>query len=77
MRKELSLAHVEVEREGYFEAAKGGTLFLDEISEMPITLQGKLLEVLQEGTFYRVGGTKKIRADIRLIVATIAIWKRW
>ena len=57
-------------KEGYFEAAKGGTLFLDEISEMPITLQGKLLEVLQEGTFYRVGGTKKIRADIRLIVAT-------
>ena len=57
-------------KEGYFEMAKGGTLFLDEISEMPITLQGKLLEVLQEGTFYRVGGTKKIRADIRLIVAT-------
>lgn len=57
-------------KEGYFEAASGGTLFLDEISEMPITLQGKLLEVLQEGTFYRVGGTKKIRADIRLIVAT-------
>lgn len=57
-------------KEGYFEAAKGGTLFLDEISEMPITLQGKLLEVLQEGTFYRVGGTKKMKADIRLIVAT-------
>lgn len=55
---------------GYFELAKGGTLFLDEISELPLLLQGKLLEVLQEGTFYRVGGVKKIRTDVRLIVAT-------
>ena len=55
---------------GYFEMAKGGTLFLDEISELPFLLQGKLLEVLQEGTFYRVGGIKKISADVRLIVAT-------
>lgn len=55
---------------GYFELAKGGSLFLDEISELPVTLQGKLLEVLQEGTFYRVGGTRKISADVRLIVAT-------
>lgn len=55
---------------GYFELAKGGTLFLDEISELPIKLQGKLLEVIQEGTFYRVGGIKKISADVRLIVAT-------
>lgn len=55
---------------GYFELAKGGTLFLDEISELPILLQGKLLEVLQENTFYRVGGVKKISADVRLIVAT-------
>lgn len=55
---------------GYFEMAKGGTLFLDEISELPYLLQGKLLEVLQEGTFYRVGGIKKISADVRLIVAT-------
>ena len=55
---------------GYFEMARGGTLFLDEISELPFLLQGKLLEVLQEGTFYRVGGIKKISADVRLIVAT-------
>lgn len=55
---------------GYFELAKGGTLFLDEISELPLLLQGKLLEVLQEGTFYRVGGVKKISSDVRLIVAT-------
>lgn len=57
-------------KQGYFEMANGGTLFLDEISELPLLLQGKLLEVLQEGTFYRVGGTKKISVDIRLIVAT-------
>ena len=55
---------------GYFELAKGGTLFLDEISELPFLLQGKLLEVLQEGTFYRVGGTRKISSDVRLITAT-------
>ena len=55
---------------GYFEMARGGTLFLDEISELPYLLQGKLLEVLQEGTFYRVGGIRKISADVRLIVAT-------
>ena len=55
---------------GYFEMAKGGTLFLDEISELPLLLQGKLLEVLQDGTFYRVGGVKKISTDVRLIVAT-------
>lgn len=57
-------------RAGYFELAKGGTLFLDEIAEVPLELQGKLLEVLQDGTFYRVGGVQKIRADVRLIVAT-------
>lgn len=55
---------------GYFEMAENGTLFLDEISELPLKLQGKLLEVLQDGTFYRVGGTKKIQANVRLIVAT-------
>ena len=55
---------------GYFEMEKGGTLFLDEISELPLLLQGKLLEVLQDGTFYRVGGVKKISTDVRLIVAT-------
>ncbi len=57
-------------RMGYFQMAEGGTLFLDDISELPYKLQGKLLEVLQEGTFYQVGGTKKIQANIRLIVAT-------
>lgn len=57
-------------KKGYFEMAYGGTLFLDEIGEMPLALQGKLLEVLQSRTFYPVGGTRKIEADVRLIAAT-------
>ncbi len=55
---------------GYFEIAEGGTLFLDEITEMPLSLQGKLLEVLQNKTYFRIGGEKKQRTDVRLIVAT-------
>ncbi len=57
-------------KKGYFELAAGGTLFLDEIAEIPITLQGKLLEVLQNRTYYRVGGTKKLESDVRLVAAT-------
>jgi len=57
-------------RLGKFELAKGGTIFLDEIGEMPITLQAKLLRVLQERVFERVGGGKEIRADVRVIAAT-------
>jgi two-component system response regulator HydG len=55
---------------GRFELADGGTLFLDEIGEMPKHLQVKLLRVLQDGEFERLGGTKTIRVDIRLIAAT-------
>ncbi len=55
---------------GRFELANGGTLFLDEISEIPLEMQVKLLRVLQEGEFERVGGTKTIRVDVRLICAT-------
>ena len=55
---------------GRFERADGGTLFLDEVSEIPETMQTKLLRVLQVGEFERVGGTKTIRADVRLICAT-------
>lgn len=55
---------------GLFEMAYGGTLFLDEITEIPLSLQGKLLEVLQNKTYFRVGGTKKLIADVRLIAAT-------
>jgi len=57
-------------RQGKFELAKGGTIFLDEIGEMPLALQAKLLRVLQERVFERVGGTKEIKADVRVIAAT-------
>jgi DNA-binding NtrC family response regulator len=57
---------------GTFELADRGTLFLDEISEMPMSLQAKLLRVLEERTFMRVGGTELIRVDARIIAATNA-----
>jgi len=57
-------------RAGKFEAAAGGTLFLDEIADMPLALQAKLLRVLQEREFTRVGGREAIRADVRIIAAT-------
>ena len=55
---------------GLLELAHGGTLFLDEIGEMSLTLQSKLLRVLETQTFYRVGGTKKVAVDVRFIAAT-------
>jgi DNA-binding NtrC family response regulator len=57
-------------RQGKFELARGGTIFLDEIGEMPLPLQAKLLRVLQERVFERVGGSKEIKADVRVIAAT-------
>ena len=60
------------DKEGLFEAANGGTLFLDEISSMPLVLQGKLLRVLQEHEIRRVGGTKAIPVDVRVIAASNA-----
>jgi len=57
-------------KKGQFELVNGGTLFLDEIGELPATIQAKLLRVLQEKTFYRLGGTKELKADFRLITAT-------
>ena len=57
-------------KEGMFELADGGTLFLDEIGEMPISLQAKILRVIEGGTFLRVGGTKEINSDVRLVAAT-------
>jgi DNA-binding NtrC family response regulator len=58
------------QHKGYFERANGGTLFLDEITEMPIELQVKLLRVLETGVFMRVGTTKEIETDVRLVAAT-------
>ncbi|MEZ6319314.1 MAG: sigma 54-interacting transcriptional regulator [Phycisphaerales bacterium] len=58
------------DRTGRFELADGGTLFLDEIGEIPLELQGKLLRVLQEGTFERIGDTSTIEVDVRIVAAT-------
>ena len=57
-------------RQGRFEAAQGGTLFLDEIGDMPIQMQVKLLRVLQERCFERVGSNKSVSCDVRIIAAT-------
>ncbi len=57
-------------RQGRFELAQGGTLFLDEIGDMPLSMQVKILRVLQEKCFERVGGNKTIEADVRIVAAT-------
>jgi two-component system nitrogen regulation response regulator GlnG len=57
-------------RHGRFEQAEGGTLFLDEIGDMPAELQTRLLRVLSDGSFYRVGGHQPIKANVRIIAAT-------
>jgi len=57
-------------RRGRFEQAEGGTLFLDEIGDMPFDLQTRLLRVLSDGNYYRVGGHNAIKADVRVIAAT-------
>ncbi len=57
-------------KQGLIEVADTGTLFLDEVSEMTTNLQAKLLKAIEEGEFYRVGGTKPVRVDVRFIAAT-------
>jgi len=57
-------------RVGRFELANGGTLFLDEVGDLPLELQAKLLRVLQEGEFERVGGTQTLKVNVRLVAAT-------
>jgi DNA-binding NtrC family response regulator len=63
-------------KEGLFEQAQGGTIFLDEIGEMEIALQAKLLRILEEGTFRRVGGLKDIPLNVRIIAASNRDLKR-
>lgn len=62
--------HAVADRSGFFGTARGGTLFLDEITELDLQLQGKLLRVLQEKEFYRVGSTEARAVDVRIIAAT-------
>ena len=57
-------------KEGRFELANGGTLFLDEVSDLSVVTQPKILRVLQEGEFERLGGTKTFRVDVRIVAAT-------
>ncbi len=60
----------QMRRAGKFEQAEGGTLFLDEIGDMPMEAQTRLLRVLQEGEFSRVGGTSTVKANVRIVAAT-------
>jgi two-component system nitrogen regulation response regulator GlnG len=65
-----SFTGAQQQRRGRFEQAEGGTLFLDEIGDMPAELQTRLLRVLSDGTFYRVGGHQQLKANVRVIAAT-------
>ena len=64
-------------RIGKFEQCNGGTLFLDEIGDMPVALQAKILRLLQEQSFERVGGNETMRTDVRLVAATHRDLKTW
>jgi two-component system nitrogen regulation response regulator GlnG len=64
-------------RIGKFEQVSGGTLFLDEVGDMPLALQAKMLRLLQDQTFERVGGNETVRTDVRLIAATHRDLKAW
>ena len=57
-------------KRGYFEVAEGGIIFLDEVGELPLDIQAKLLRVIQDGEFMRVGGTKPVKTNVRIISAT-------
>ena len=70
MRKRALFTGAEECRKGIFEMADGGTLLLDEIGEMPLHLQAKLLNVLEERQLRRLGGSRQIPVDVRIIAAT-------
>ena len=57
-------------RKGYFEVANGGTIFLDEVAEMPLATQARLLRVLESGEFIKVGSSKVLKTDVRVVAAT-------
>ncbi len=65
-----SFTGASTQRKGWFERADGGTLFLDEIGELPPAAQVRLLRILQDGSFERVGGTRTLHADVRIVAAT-------
>ncbi len=65
-----SFTGADAQRRGWFERADGGTLFLDEIGELPLAAQVRLLRVLQDGMFERVGGTRALTVDVRVVAAT-------
>jgi DNA-binding NtrC family response regulator len=65
-----SFTGADKQHKGFFQTANGGTLFLDEVGELPLPSQVKLLRVLQEGEIFRVGSTKPIQVDVRIIAAT-------
>jgi transcriptional regulator with GAF, ATPase, and Fis domain len=69
-RERGAFTGAEARRAGRFEVADGGTIFLDEIGEMPLELQPKLLRILQDGEFERLGSSKTIKVDVRVIAAT-------
>ena len=65
-----SFTGADARRQGWFERADGGTLFLDEVGELPLPAQVRLLRILQDGSFERVGGGRPLRADVRIVAAT-------
>ena len=57
-------------KKGYFELANNGVIFLDEVGELPLEMQAKLLRVIQDGEFYRVGGVSPVKTNVRILSAT-------